>query len=65
MARPSTNGGKQRVGAKAWAADFGGRPAGLLLPEGVAETRREIERSATAPDSQKGRPRSLDTPAPG
>ncbi|MGA9035972.1 MAG: ComEC/Rec2 family competence protein [Pseudolabrys sp.] len=37
MARPSTNGGKQRVGARAWAPDVGGRPAGLLLPEGIAD----------------------------
>src|SRR6476660_2565390 len=37
MARPSTNGGKQRVGARAWTPDVGGRPAGLLLPEGIAD----------------------------
>jgi hypothetical protein len=37
MARPSPNGGKQRVGARAWAPDVGGRPAGLLLPEGIAD----------------------------
>ena len=37
MARPSTNGGKQRVGARAWAPDVGGRPAGLLLPEGITD----------------------------
>src|SRR6476620_12475671 len=37
MARPSTNGGKQRVGARAWTPDVGGRPAGLLLPDGIAD----------------------------
>ena len=37
MARPNTNGGKQRVGARAWAPDVGGRPAGLLLPDGIAD----------------------------
>ena len=37
MARPGTNGGKQRVGAKAWAPEVGRRPAGLFLPDGIAE----------------------------
>ena len=37
MARPNTNGGKQRVGARAWAPDVGGRPAGLLLRDGIAD----------------------------
>src|SRR5215470_10316612 len=37
MARPGTNGGKERVGAKAWAPEVGRRPAGLFLPDGIAE----------------------------
>jgi competence protein ComEC len=37
MARPGPNGGKQRVGAKTWGPDITGRPAGLLLPDGIAD----------------------------
>src|SRR5262245_16826880 len=37
MARSSSNGGKQRAGAKVWAPDIGGRPTGLLLPDSIAD----------------------------
>jgi competence protein ComEC len=37
MARPNPSDGKQRVGAKAWAPDVAGRPAGLFLPDGIAD----------------------------
>jgi competence protein ComEC len=37
MARPGTNGGKQRVGAKTWAPEAADRPAGLFLPDGIAD----------------------------
>src|SRR5215831_4557904 len=37
MARSSPNGGKQRAGAKVWAPNAAGRPAGLLLPDDLAD----------------------------
>ena len=42
MARPIVGGSRSRAGAKAWAPEIDRRPAGLLLPDGIADTAERL-----------------------